>query len=97
VLWRLGLPQSAPVLDLDGETLIEWHGAQRWLVSTQPAARIRAAATEAGGHATLFRARSKEPGVFAPLATPLDRIHRQLKQSFDPAGVFNRGRLYAGL
>ena len=97
VLWRLGVPQTAPVLDLDGETLIEWHGAQRWLISTQPAARIRASAAEAGGDATLFRARSKEAGVFAPLATPIDRIHRQLKQSFDPAGVFNRGRLYAGL
>ena len=97
VLWRLGVPQTAPVLDLDGETLIEWHGAQRWLISTQPAARIRAAAAEAGGHAMLFRARSKEAGVFAPLAAPIDRIHRQLKQSFDPAGVFNRGRLYAGL
>jgi glycolate oxidase FAD binding subunit len=97
VLWRLGVPQTAPVLDLDGETLIEWHGAQRWLVSTQPAARIRAAAAEVGGHATLFRARSKESGVFAPLAAPIERIHRQLKQSFDPAGVFNRGRLYAGL
>ena len=35
--------------------------------------------------------------MFAPLAAPLDRIHRQLKQAFDPAGVFNRGRLYAGL
>ena len=97
VLWRLGVPQTAPVLALDGETLIEWHGAQRWLISTQPAARIRAAAAEAGGHAMLFRARSKEAGVFAPLAAPIDRIHRQLKQSFDPAGVFNRGRLYAGL
>jgi glycolate oxidase FAD binding subunit len=97
VLWRLGLPQTAPALDLDGETLIEWQGAQRWLVSSQPAARIRAAAAEAGGHATLFRARSKEPGVFAPArATPLDRIHRQLKQSFDPRRVKPRP-LYAGL
>ena len=34
--------------------------------------------------------------MFAPLAAPLDRIHRELKQAFDPAGVFNRGRLYPG-
>jgi glycolate oxidase FAD binding subunit len=97
LLWRLGVPQTAPALELDGETLIEWHGAQRWLVSTLPAAQVRAAATEVGGHATLFRAASKEAGVFTPLAPPLDRIHRQLKQSFDPAGIFNPGRLYAGL
>ena len=29
---------------------------------------------------------------FAPLAAPLDRIHRELKREFDPAGIFNRGR-----
>ncbi|MGB2974233.1 MAG: hypothetical protein WBD29_17945, partial [Candidatus Competibacter sp.] len=28
---------------------------------------------------------------------PLLRIHRALKQRFDPAGVFNRGRMYAEL
>ena len=31
---------------------------------------------------------------FTPLAAPLDRIHRELKREFDPAGIFNRGRLY---
>jgi glycolate oxidase FAD binding subunit len=35
--------------------------------------------------------------VFAPLKSPLDRIHRELKKAFDPAGVFNPGRLYPGL
>ncbi|MEN9378302.1 MAG: hypothetical protein RL710_3459, partial [Pseudomonadota bacterium] len=25
---------------------------------------------------------------------PIDRIHEQLKAEFDPAGIFNRGRLY---
>ena len=52
---------------------------------------------EAGGHATLFRARGQGAGVFAPLPSPLDRIHRELKKAFDPAGVFNPGRLYPGL
>ena len=32
-----------------------------------------------------------------PLAPPLARIHRNLKQAFDPAGVFNRGRMYPDL
>jgi glycolate oxidase FAD binding subunit len=34
---------------------------------------------------------------FTPLAAPLDRIHRELKREFDPAGIFNRGRLYPDL
>ena len=63
-------------------------------VSAWPADEVRAAAACAGGHATLFRARNKSPGVFAPLAAPLARLQRELKRAFDPDGVFNPGRLY---
>jgi len=55
---------------------------------------VRAAATAAGGHATLFRGGDKSGGVFAPLAPALARLHRGLKAAFDPAGIFNPGRLY---
>jgi len=96
-LWRLSLPPTAAPLELHGETLIEWGGAQRWLVTALPAAQVRDAATRAGGHATLFRATNKSAGVFAPLQAPVDRIHRELKKAFDPAGLFNPGRLYPGL
>ncbi|HJV59952.1 MAG TPA: glycolate oxidase subunit GlcE [Albitalea sp.] len=96
-LWRLSVPTGAPPLELSGESLIEWGGAQRWLVTALPAAKVRDAATRVGGHATLWRAIDKSAGVFSPLRSPLDRIHRELKKSFDPAGVFNPGRLYPGL
>lgn len=96
-LWRLSVPAIAAPLGLPGEVLVEHGGAQRWLVASLPAAEVRAAAARAGGHATLFRSLDKSPGVFAPLAAPLERLHRQLKQAFDPRGVFNRGRLYPGL
>ena len=96
-LWRLSVPQAAPPLALAGDTLIEWHGAQRWLSATLGAAEVRAAAAAVGGHATLFRARSKSAGAFMPLASPLDRIHHELKKAFDPAGLFNPGRLYPKL
>jgi glycolate oxidase FAD binding subunit len=96
-LWRLSLPQTAPPLALSGEQMIEWGGAQRWLCTAAPATQVRDAATQAGGHATLFNARDKSAGVFAPLKSPLDRIHRELKKAFDPNGVFNPDRLYPGL
>ena len=96
-LWRLSVPQTAPPLALTGELMIEWAGGQRWLCSAMPAAAVREAAAKVGGHATLFVTKDKSPGVFAPLQSPLDRIHRELKKSFDPAGIFNPGRLYPGL
>jgi len=96
-LWRLSLPQTAPVLNLHGEQLVEWGGAQRWVATPLPAAQVREAAAKVGGHATLFRGSDKSAGVFAPLSAPLARIHRELKKSFDPHGIFNPGRLYPDL
>jgi glycolate oxidase FAD binding subunit len=98
-LWRVCVPQTAPVLELPEAPLIEWHGGLRWVrASGDAAARIREVASRAGGHATLFAAADPHATHrFAPLAPPLDRIHRELKREFDPAGVFNRGRLYPDL
>ena len=96
-LWRLSLPSTAPELKLHGEQLIEWGGAQRWVVTPLPPAGVREAATAVGGHATLFRAQDKSCGVFAPLSAPLAAIHKRLKVSFDPHGIFNPGRLYPNL
>ncbi len=93
-LLRLSVPDTAPPLDL-GPTLVEWHGAQRWL--KLPLQGDAKRLTHVEGHATLFRvtrAQDKDRGVFTPLTAPLDRIHRELKKQFDPAGIFNRGRLY---
>jgi len=98
-LWRLSLPQTAPALELPYAQLIEWHGGQRWLwAPTQAAAQLRRSAAEVGGSATLFRAPDgSDTGAtlrFDPLKPPLDRIHQRLKAEFDPAGIFNPGRLY---
>lgn len=92
-LWRLSVPSVAPPLDLPGPQLIEWGGAQRWLRGAD-VTQLRETATRVGGHATLFRGGDKTDGVFAPLSPALMEVHRRLKQSFDPYGVFNPGRLY---
>jgi glycolate oxidase FAD binding subunit len=96
-LWRLSVPQTAPVLELPESPLIEWHGGLRWVrTDASNAQRVREAALAAGGHATLFRTeRADAAGRMTPLAPAVATIHEQLKQQFDPAGIFNRGRLYA--
>jgi glycolate oxidase FAD binding subunit len=96
-LWRLSVPSVTPPIDLPGAQLIEWGGAQRWLQTSASAADIRAAASKAGGHATLYGGDDKAVGVFHPLAPAVAAIHRRLKTSFDPAGIFNPGRLYPEL
>jgi len=95
-LWRLSVPAHAAPLGLPGAQLIEWGGALRWLRGGDPAA-VRGAAARAGGHATLFRGGERAAGVFAPLAPASLRLHRELKSAFDPAGIFNPGRLHPAL
>ena len=93
-LWRLSLPSHAAPLGLPGAQLIEWGGALRWLRTRADGAAVRAAAVRAGGHATLFRGGDRAASAFAPLAPASLRLHRELKAAFDPAGVFNPGRLH---
>ena len=100
-LWRLALPAVA---QLNGEApfncdnlLLEWNGGQCWLHSALPAEKVREFAVEAGGHATLFRGGDKSCGVFTPLAGPLLTLQQRLKKEFDPAGIFNPGRMYPAL
>ena len=93
-LWRLSVPSTAAALELPGGTLVEWGGAQRWLRGDHDPAWLRDLAHRAGGHATLFRGGDRAAGVFAPLPKPLAAIQRRLKATFDPHGVFNRGRLF---
>ncbi len=100
-LWRLSVPDTAPDLQL-GETLVEWHGAQRWVKAPyNEVDRIRGIVNTVGGSAIVFIAtkaiNTSVNSVFSPLKAPLDRIHRELKRQFDPAGIFNRGRMFADM
>ena len=97
-LWRLSLPPAAPALDLPWAPLIEWHGGLRWLwapLSSQ--AQLRQAAAEVGGTALLFRAPNAgdtgATAIFHPLNPVLAQIHQRLQAEFDPAAIFNRGRM----
>lgn len=92
-LWRLSVPVNAPVVELPGESLLDWGGAQRWLKSDAHAQEIRALAGSVGGHATCF---TPGPGIepFHPLPEAMLRIQKRLKASMDPHGIFNPGRMY---
>lgn len=95
-LWRVSVRSTAAPFDLPGRQLLEWGGALRWLSSDADGARIRETAAQAGGHATLFRGGDRS-AAFQPLPPALMKIHRGLKQAFDPAGILNPGRLYSDL
>lgn len=96
-LWRVSLPPATPVLDARGETLVDWGGAQRWYRRVADPEALRRLANRVGGSVCLFRHGDRDAEVNEPLAPVLFRIHKNLKEAFDPRGILNRGRLYKDL
>ncbi len=90
--------------------LFDWGGGLLWcaLPESVAAEQVHRMAQDAGGYARLVRSavghtagqtngHDGEDQVFPPLAAANRKIHQQLKLAFDPSGVLNPGRMYAGL
>ena len=94
-LWRLSLAPATAPIDIEGKQLIEWRGAQRWLLSDAPASKIREKVQSVGGHATLFRRGQRDDDIFQPLHGKLRELHMDIKLAMDPHCIFNVGRIYS--
>jgi glycolate oxidase FAD binding subunit len=88
-MWRLSLPPAASLEIPEEDVLMDWGGGLRWWHTDKSAAEVEALASEHGGYAYLFRDAMPVAGD-APSAGSL-AIHRHLKKSFDPHGIFNPG------
>lgn len=110
-IWRLStVPSRGPALTaaIAGQRtarwFYDWGGGLVWLATPATddagAAVIRAAIAAEGGHATLIRAPDPVRAavdVFEPLSEPLMRLTSGIKAAHDPGGLFNPGRMYAGI
>lgn len=104
-LWRLSVADHAPAIDLPGQWLYEWAGAQRWLITDAPSADVFKATRDASGHASRCRVADdaiaaiavRQNPVFQPLTGPMQRLQSRLRDSFDPDRIFNRGRFHPEL
>lgn len=95
--WRLSLPVTAQPQFNEEDFILDWGGAQYWLASNRAGAEIFQQATDLGGSATLFKASEQQQDRFQPLSGTLLRLHRGLKDAFDPQRILNPGRMYATL
>ncbi len=109
IVWRLSVPPMnganvlATLTAVNGaRAFMDWAGGLIWAdmpVSDHGSAQlVRGAIAGCGGHATLVRAphtlRAAIP-VFEPQPQALAALSARLKDSFDPKGVLNPGRMYA--
>ena len=96
-LIRVTLPPTHADLPVDLPQLIEWGGALRWFSGAGNIADMRAGLEAAGASVCAYRGHDARVGLFHPLPEAMLRLHRSLKSSFDPAGIFNPGKMYPGL
>lgn len=96
-LWRLSIKSTAPPADGTRAALIDWCGALRWTRGAATLDALQQQASADGGNATLFRGGDRRAEV-RPTPDPITRrLYQRLKQSFDPQGILNPGRLYGWL
>jgi glycolate oxidase FAD binding subunit len=86
------------------EMLYDWAGGLIWLAlearDDAGAALVRQAVAATGGHATLIRAPAAARAVaqvFSPQDAAVAALTKRIKASFDPSGVLNPGRMWAGV
>ena len=84
--------------------LFDWAGGLVWVTlgpcEDAGAGIIRRAVAATGGHATLIRAPASvraTVAVFEPQGTASAALTKRVKESFDPAGMLNPGRMWAAV
>jgi glycolate oxidase FAD binding subunit len=93
-LWRISC-RSAAAQAGEGEWLLDWGGAQRWLRGAGEWPRLQSLAEGMDGQLSLFRGGDRAGEVLHPRTPAQRRLHLALKQTFDPQGIFNPGRLFS--
>ena len=112
VVWRVSVkPTDGPALlrqlgeGFSAAHYYDWAGGLVWLlvsdgVADGGAAKLRSVTRELGGHARMERGPPSlraTQAVFEPTSDALMRLTSGIKASFDPDGLLNPGRMYAGV
>jgi glycolate oxidase FAD binding subunit len=110
-VWRISTaPMRGPEIGrkladkVSAEVLFDWAGGLVWAALPRSddahAPLVHATVAEAGGHATLIRAPAAvraKVDVFTPELASLAALTKRVRAGFDPQGVLNPGRMWAGV
>jgi glycolate oxidase FAD binding subunit len=108
-LWRISTAPTrgheiSRMLSPAAQMFYDWAGGLVWVAMPEAddagASVIRRAVATLGGHATLIRAPAAIRAaveVFQPQPEALAALSKRVKESFDPKGVLNPGRMWAGV
>jgi glycolate dehydrogenase FAD-binding subunit len=109
-VWRIVCPPASGgalgerlARETGGDVLYDWGGGLIWAAvppkADAQAALVRQRIAAAAGHATLLRASDavrQQVDVFQPAIEGVRALSERVRQSFDPKGILNRGRMRRG-
>lgn len=108
-LWRISTApgkgyEVAAAITPAAQMFYDWAGGLIWVAmpftDEADAGSIRRTVADLGGHATLIRAPAAlraSVEVFEPQGAGLAALSKRVKDGFDPKGVLNPGRMWAGV
>jgi len=94
-LWRFSVRPNARLSKPQNDWLIDWGGAQRWIAGQHDSDELEKIAARSGGEVTRIRGGNRNAERLPSPSASKRALLMRMKQAFDPAGVFNPGRLYS--
>lgn len=108
-LWRVSTEpgkgfELSEMISPGAQMFYDWGGGLIWILmplsDDAGASELRQAVATLGGHATLVRAPTAiraATDVFQPQDDAVAALTKRVKDSFDPKGILNPGRMWAGV
>ncbi len=94
-LWRFSVRSNSAHPKSQENWLINWGGAERWLEGGHDREELERIASGFGGEVCRIRGGDRLAERLPSVSKSKRALLIKLKQAFDPAGVFNPGRLYS--
>lgn len=97
LLYRASVPATSPGFCPPRDQVIDWGGAQRWLVNVNDPGELKQHIRSSGGSLTVFRGGDRNGEVFDQRDAVTMKLYQKIKSAFDPRRIFNPGRMYKDL
>lgn len=96
-LWRFSVNAAAKHVLQDQSWAFNWSGSQRWLFGDFDLSDLAEKAQSMQGDVQLFTGGDRSLDLALIKNPAMKLIIKNMKNSFDPDNIFNRGRLYSWL
>ena len=97
VIIKACVKPSTASLITNNASLLDWGGAQRWHCVDKSEVESIFKTYFSKGQVCYFKNGDRQQEVFHPLPEGIKKLHIRLKNTFDPVGILNPGRMYSFL